>query len=78
MIGVVPPEILVAGVAVLLAVIFGGWAWRARAREGALRAWLEAEAAAQKGRERFDAEQGKSSGGLGRRVRDRVRKRRNR
>ena len=79
MIAVVPPEVVAGVVALVVILALARWGWNARKEVGAIKAWLEQAKAEQEGRARFDAEQQKTGGKLGKRVvarRDaRVRKR---
>ena len=70
----VDPVLVGGGVLLALCLVLARWAWNARGREKAILAWLEQAKREQEGRERFDAELEKSSGGLGKRVVDRLRK----
>jgi len=69
---VVPPELVVGGVVLIVILSLAGWAWHSRKRLGEVLAWLEQAQREQEGRARHDAEMRKSSGKLGKRVRERV------
>ena len=69
---VVPPELVVGGVALVVILTLAWWAWSSRKRLGEVLAWLEHAQREQEGRARHDAEMRKSSGKLGKRVRERV------
>jgi len=72
---VVPPELVIGGVALVVILTLAWWAWSSRKRLGEVIAWLEQAQREQEGRARHDAELQKSSGKLGHRVRERVARR---
>ena len=75
MIAAVDPVLVGGGIALVVILALARWAWNARGREKAILAWLEQAKREQEGRKKFDAELEKSSGRLGKRVVDRLRKR---
>jgi hypothetical protein len=68
LIAAVPPELVAGAVALIFIIVLAGWGWRAQKKLGAVLAWLDQAKAEQEGRARFDAEQQKTGGKLGKRV----------